>query len=203
MKPNFENRVSTRFEHESAVTLENKKTGVQCRARLYNYSDRGLYIESDHRFEPNSEIIIGIANSPYAPEPDELEIFLGVIKWRRPIKHSSYYYGYGVEILVEATSVDDNQDQYDNELLYVGLRRHPRADCAISVKYEYDDQAYEGTTEYVNRGGIFIKTRDPVAVGQMVTVAVPLNEKGQFIKLVAKVTRSSRSGFGVQFVRAE
>jgi hypothetical protein len=27
--------------------------------------------------------------------------------------------------------------------------------------------------------------------------------KGQFIKLVAKVTRSSRSGFGVQFVRAE
>jgi hypothetical protein len=30
MKPNFENRDITRFEHESAVTLENKKTGVQC-----------------------------------------------------------------------------------------------------------------------------------------------------------------------------
>ena len=57
----------------SAVTLENKKIGVQRSARMYNYSDCGLYIEADHRLEPQTEIRIGIANSPFAAEPDEYE----------------------------------------------------------------------------------------------------------------------------------
>jgi len=197
MNSNLENRDNTRFEYEAEVTLENKKTGAQCQARMSNYSDRGLYIEADPCLEPEIEISIGITNSPFASGPDECENYRGVTKWRRSLKRSAYYYGYGVEILEEATSGDDNKGRHFD------LRRHPRMDCTIPVKYESNNQTYEGTAGNVSSGGIFIKTRDSVAVGQMVKVDIALKKKGKIKKLAGKVTWSSRSGFGFRVDRSE
>lgn len=197
MNSNPENRDKTRFDHESAVTLENKKIGVQRSARMYNYSDCGLYIETDHLLEPKTEIRIGITNSPFASEPDKFENYRGVIKWRKPLKRSAYYYGYGVEIIEEDTIQQNDQDPYD------GSRQHPRVEYAIPVKYEFDSQTYEGTTENVSSGGVFIKTRDPIAVGQEVTIDIPLKKKGKIKRLTGKVTWSTRKGFGAKFIRSE
>ncbi len=197
MNSNLENRDKTRFEHESAVTLENNKMGVQRSARMYNYSDCGLYIEADHRLEPETEIRIGITNSPFASEPDEYENFRGLIKWRRILKRSAYYYGYGVEIIEKESSRGNDEDQY------VGSRQHPRVDYIISVKYESDNQTYDGTTENVSSGGVFIKTLDPVAIGQKVKIDIPIKKKGKIKRLTGKVTWSTRNGFGVQFIRSE
>ena len=76
-------------------------------------------------------------------------------------------------------------------------------DYVISVKYESDNQTYEGTTENVSTGGVFIKTQDPVAVGQKVTIDIPLKKKGKIKRFTGKVTWSTRSGFGVQFIRSK
>jgi len=51
MISNPENRDKTRFDYESPVTLENNQIGVLRGARMFNYSDFGLYLESDYRLE--------------------------------------------------------------------------------------------------------------------------------------------------------
>ena len=197
MSSNLENRDKTRFDHESAVTLENKKLGVQRSARMYNYSDYGVYIEADHLIEPGTEIRLGIANSPYATEPDKYESYQGKIKWRKNLKRSAYYYGYGIEITEEETRKDADDDQYH------GSRQHPRVDFSTPVKYESENQVYEGTTENVSSGGVFIKTLDPVSVGQTVRIDIPVKKKGKIKRLTGKVTWSTRNGFGAKFIKTK
>ena len=197
MSPNPENRDKARFEHVTAVTLENSEIGVQRSGRMYNYSDSGLYIESDHLLEPETEIRLGIANSPFAAEPDVYETFRGFIKWRRKLKDSVFYYGYGIEI-IGAERAGDNDEGPG-----AGFRQQARVDYSISIKYELDNQIYIGTTENVSTGGVFIKTRYPVAVGQTVKIDIPVKKKGKIKRLTGKVTWSNRNGFGVQFIRSK
>jgi hypothetical protein len=197
MSSNTENRDKTRFEHVTAVTLENNEIGVQRSARMYNYSASGLYIESDHRLEPETEIRLGLANSPFAAEPDAYETFRGSIKWRKKLKHSVFHYGYGIEI-IGAERPGDNDGGPS-----AGSRQQARVDYSISVKYEFDNYVYEGTTENVSTGGVFIKSRNPVAVGQTVKIDIPVKKKGKIKRFTGKVTWSNRSGFGVQFIRSK
>ena len=103
MNSNAENRAKTRFTHESKVTLESNKIGFQRGARMYNFSDFGIYFESDYKLQPESEIFVGISDSPFAAEPDIYERYRGIVKWRKTLKQSSYYYGYGTELIEEAS----------------------------------------------------------------------------------------------------
>ena len=101
MESNPERRDRTRFLHESKITLENSEIGVQRGCMMYNFNYNGLYIEADARLEQKAEIRIGINNSPFASEPDKFESYRAIIKWRKTLKRSSYYYGYGVEFIFE------------------------------------------------------------------------------------------------------
>jgi hypothetical protein len=197
MDLNPENRGKTRFDHESVVTLEDEDSDIKRNARMYNYSDHGLYIEADHLLEPQTEIRIGIANSPYAREPDQYECFQGIIKWRKNLKRSVYYYGYGIEI------IDDNCSAERVDESYQGSRCRPRKNYRIPVKYSSDNQTYDGVTDNVSSGGICIKTLDPVPVGQKVIIDIPLKNKGKVKRLTGKVTWSGRRGFGAKFVRTD
>ena len=80
MESNPEKRARTRFEHKSKITLENSEIGVQRGIMMYNFSDFGLYIEADTRLEQETEIRIGINNSPFASEPDKFESYRRSLK---------------------------------------------------------------------------------------------------------------------------
>ena len=195
MNSNAENREKTRFAHESKVTLESNEIGFRRDARMYNFSDFGIYFESDYRLQPGSEIFVGISDSPFASEPDKYERYRGIIKWRKTLKRSSYYYGYGIE-LIEEPSETTKARQYD------GTRAHPRKDAEIPVKYEVDQQKYEGITENVSSGGVFISTLYPISVGQIVKLEIPLKRKGKIARLTGQVTRTNLRGFGVKFMKS-
>ena len=85
MNANAENREKTRFPHESKVTLESNEIGFQRDARMYNFSDFGIYFESDYRLQPETEVFVGISDSPFASEPDQYERYRGIIKWRKTL----------------------------------------------------------------------------------------------------------------------
>jgi len=195
MNSNAENRDKARFAHESKVTLESNEIGFQRDARMYNFSDFGIYFESDYRLQPKSEIFVGISDSPFASEPDKYERYRGIVKWRKTLKRSSYYYGYGIELIEEASETTKAR-QYD------GTREHPRKDAEISVKYEVDQQKYEGITENVSSGGVFISTLYPISVGQIVKLEIPLKRKGKIARLTGQVTRTNLRGFGVKFMKS-
>jgi hypothetical protein len=193
MELNPERRDRTRFVHESKITLENSEIGVQRGFMMYNYNYNGLYIEADTRLEKETEIRIGINNSPFASEPDKFESYRGIIKWRKTLKRSSYYYGYGVELIFE-NAVDEDQDQF------LWSRENPRKPLTIPVKFEFENHTYEGTTENVSAEGVAVKSKDPVMVGQQITIEIPLKKKGKVVRLHGKVSWSNRQGFGVKFL---
>ena len=200
MESNPERRDRTRFVHESKITLENSEIGVQRGCMMYNFNYNGLYIEADTRLEQEAEVRIGIKNSPFASEPDKFESYRGIIKWRKTLKRSSYYYGYGVELIFE-DAVDEDQDQDQDQFLW--SRENPRKALTIPVKFEYENCTYEGTTENVSTDGAAVKTKDPVRAGQQITIEIPLKKKGKIARLHGKVSWSNRQGFGVKFIPSE
>ena len=123
MDLNPEKRDQTRLEHKSSVTLENRDTGILRGACMYNYSDVGIYFEADYRLEPETEVRVGISNSPFAAEPNKSESYQGVIKWRKPLKRSRYTYGYGLTLLRESEPA-------------VTLSRHPVKRVHLRIRVE-------------------------------------------------------------------
>jgi Tfp pilus assembly protein PilZ len=196
MNSNPENRDKTRFDHESPIILENIDIGKLRTARMYNFSDFGLYFEADVRLEPDTELRIGIPNSPFASQPDKHEKYRGIIRWRKPLKKSSFYYGYGVEFLEDVR--EDRADKPGSD-----SRKHPRKKCSIPLKYESKRLLYRGMVENISRGGIFIKSKSDVEVGQRIRVAIPLKKNGKFAKMTGKVTWHNQTGFGVKFTRTD
>jgi Tfp pilus assembly protein PilZ len=196
MEPNPENRNKTRFIHESPITLENMDVGGLRTARMYNFSDFGLYFEADFLLQPETEIHIGITNSPFCVQSDTCTKPLrGIVRWRKKLKKSSFYYGYGVELI-------ENAFAEINAKADLELRKHPRKTCSIPLKYETKSLLYQGIIENLSQGGLFIKTQNSVAVGQRIKVAIPLplNKDGKLIKIIGIVAWSNPVGFGVKFL---
>ena len=196
MESNPERRSKTRFEHECKITLETSEIGIQRSCAMYNFNDDGLYIQADIQLEPETEIRIGIKNSPFAAEPDKFESYRGIVKWRKSLKRSSYYYGYGVELIKnDAEGEDPDQFQWSRE--------KPRKALTIPLKFEYDNRTYEGTTENVSTDGVSVKSKAPVMVGQPITIEILLKKKGKIARLHGKVSWSNRQSFGVKFLSPE
>ena len=196
MNSNPEKRDHTRFDYQAPIVLEDAKFGVLQGARMFNYSDFGLYFETDHFLAPGTDIYIGIPNSPYTPDPDVYERYHAIIKWRRPLKKSSFYYGYGVRFL--------DTDPLDRPIERgIESRKHQRKACSLYVKYAVGRKVYPGEVKNISLGGLFLKTneKDGLDVGTAVQLAIPNRKKGNVIRRYARVIWSNRSGFGVEFQR--
>jgi hypothetical protein len=196
MSSNPEKRDNTRFDYQAPIVLEDAKFGILQGARMFNYSDFGLYFETDHFLAPGTDIFVGIPNSPYSPDPDVYERYHALIKWRKPLKKSSFYYGYGVRFL--------DTDPLDRPIKRgIESRKYPRKPCALDIKYAVQKQIYAGQVNNISLGGVFLKTSqdDGLDVGQRFRLAIPNRKKGNVIKRVARVIWSNRNGFGVEFQR--
>ena len=196
MNSNPEQRDNTRFDYQAPIVLEDAKFGILQGARMFNYSDFGLYFETDHFLAPGTDIYIGIPNSPYTPDSNIYERYHAIIKWRKPLKESSFYYGYGVRFL----DADPLQRPIKRG---IESRRYPRKACSLYVKYAVQRKIYPGEIKNISLGGVFLKTNenDGLDVGQQLRLAIPNRKKGSVIKRQARVTWSNSSGFGVEFLR--
>jgi hypothetical protein len=196
MSSNPEKRDNTRFDYQTPIVLEDAKFGILQGARMFNYSDFGLYFETDHFLAPGTDIYVGIPNSPYSPDPDVYERYHALIKWRKPLKKSSFYYGYGVRFL-ETDPLDRPIERG------IESRKYPRKPCSLDVKYAVQKQIFPGEINNISLGGVFLKTsqNDGLDVGQRFRLAILNRKKGNVIKRDARVIWSNRGGFGVEFQR--
>jgi hypothetical protein len=196
MNSNPEKRDNTRFDYQAPIVLEDAKFGILQGARMFNYSDFGLYFETDHFLAPGTDIYIGIPNSPFTPNRDVYERYHVILKWRKPLKESSFYYGYGARFL-DADPMDRPIERG------IESRRHPRKPCALYVKYAVQRKIYPGEIKNISLSGAFIKTNenDGLDIGQPFQLAIPNRKKGNVIKRFAKVIWSNHKGFGVEFQR--
>ena len=193
MSSNPEQRDKTRFTYEATITLENNEIGLLHGARMINFSTEGLYFESDYLIQPGTQLFIGITNSPYASDTGVYECYRAEIKWRKSLRNSSFYYGYGTRFL----GMDPVKSRLPKPS---NLREHPRKRCSIPIKYITKNNIYQGEIKNISLGGIFLKTTNNMVVGQRLNLAIPVRKKGKIVKRAGKIIWSEPTGIGIEFL---
>ncbi len=195
----FENRNSTRINHTSSLQLKDLQSGKIHKAKMFNYSREGVYLESDSVLNPGMQVYIGIQNSPYASLPDVSEYHRAEIIWRRKLKRSFYRFGYGVKL----GSLDNKQNLKSNDTKKIrNLRNHPRKLYKQTTMFSTENGIFEGTTKNISSCGVFIMSKKPFEVGQILTLALQY-ENGENVKIKGQIAWTNDEGFGLKFLSVD
>jgi len=191
---NLEIRDNTRFDHEAPISIQSDSAGVLHGSKMYNYSNNGIYFESDFRLKPGIEIFVGIKDSPFASEYDIFECYRSVIRWRKGLKRSPFSYGYGVELFERAPRGPQSPSKKDS-------RKYHRNNCAVPLKYALKGQVYKGLIKNISSVGAFIESGFPLSTGRYITMAIPVVKKHKIIKRKGKIVWVCDTGYGVKFIK--
>ena len=85
------------------------------------------------------------------------------------------------------------------ERLFKDKREHKRKPFFMVVDYSTHDRAYKDYIQNIGTGGVFIETRTPLSVGQVISLSFPLPDYQKYIKITGEVVRVSPQGIGVKF----
>lgn len=196
---NPEKRKNARIDHRCAVTIENLKAGVIHRAKMMNFSAHGLYFEADNLLQPGDEIFVGIDDSPFSPAKDTYECYRVKIVWRKKLKTSAFYYGYGAK---HSPDSDKLKSQTGDSATWSDIRKHQRKSYSKSIQFVAKDQIFEGFLKNISSAGVFIEAGENLSAGQLLTFEVPL-KKNQKAHVRGEVVWSSPQGFGVKFLSVD
>jgi len=86
-------RASKRFGYEAPLVIKNFDCGTYAYGRMYNYSRRGLYLESDAKLNPGTHVRIDIEASPNGPATDH---YYATVQWCKEICAAVVLYDYGI-----------------------------------------------------------------------------------------------------------
>ena len=207
-----DNRKKRRFEYKTAIAIESMDGGISSVAKMFNVSEDGAYFESDALISTGNEILIWIANSPFASDPGVYESHPVQVMWRKELSNSAYTYGYGVK---HARPIDAFEEsivvsKYEKLKAEAGVlesgqdaRKHPRKPLNKSVYFSAQDQHYKGLVSNISRVGAFIETKDDFLTGQRIQIVIPDDRFDKCLVITAEIVRSDRTGVGLKFVHVK
>ncbi len=195
---NTERRAKARLTHVTPVNIKDIRTGATYTARMFNYSETGMYFESDGLINPGTEVYIGIRRTPYERSPSDYNCYRGVITWRNKlVEDSHFYYGYGVKF----ASGNDSKDAGDNDRGPTkNIRKHPRKPFKKPIKFSDEKRVFKGWTGDISPSGVFVTSNYRFRSGRMITLAIP-DKDGKDILIRGQVVWSNKEGFGVKFIK--
>ena len=79
-------------------------------------------------------------------------------------------------------------------------REHQRKSCLISVDYAVNGRAYRNFIQDISSGGMFIETREKMAVGQELIFSFSVSHNGSPIKCRGEVAWACPDGVGIRFL---
>lgn len=197
-----EKRGDIRTRYKVPVIVEDSEDGFVYRGRMINYSEQGMYLETDVVLDLGAEIYIGMEDSPYnasssKPSANESQFFLAEIKWQRQLNDNFFNFGYGVNILAIG---DQRAIRYKDYQSKEDLRKHPRKSYSKPVFFTSQNQYYKGLIYDICKGGMFIKTKESFSVGQIIRLVIPGTKIDNGAMLRGKVVRFDNKGVGVKFL---
>lgn len=208
MDLNPELRDKKRFKYKADIFYENFLPGIIYIAKMYNFSNGGLYFESDQRHNTGDYINIGIKSSSHSSGNDILyQIGIEII-WRKDLHDSSFSYGYGVKLINSNESLKKIIDI--SNLKIRGLqdgdlkdekdpREHPRKLFNKLTFLSSQNRYYKGFISNISRGGCFIETSEIFNINQILSLGIPGTKIDKAIMLKIEVVRLSPTGIGVKF----
>jgi len=195
----FEKRSGNRTDFKSPIMVEDSK-GIIYKARMVNYSESGLYIETDWLLRPGTEIYIEMEKSPYASHTFDLpERYRAVILWHARLEDSFYSYGYGIRYTPDVNTQIPQIQILQETKISEDLRKYPRRHFSNSVFFTSPNGYFEGLINNISKNGVFIKTQDDFTVGQLVKIVIPGTKIDNGTMLKGEIRHRNKSGIGIQF----
>ena len=202
-------RKNGRIYHSATAVIENLDSMTSDSAMVVNYSNSGLYFESDTLITPGAIVYLGIFDSPYNQSSTTYECHRVKIMWCKDLYRSDYKYGYGAQHLDPISAYTDviNEKLYDlPQYLKLILadkkdcRKHPRKPVIKKVLFTSGNQFYEGTITDVSKGGFFIATTENFVTGKTVNLVVPGTKFDRGVMIKAEIVRTTAAGIGVKLL---
>ena len=88
-------RASKRFNHETPLVIENCDLGTYLYGRMYNYSQGGIYFESDTPFQTGTRVRFDIEKTKIGLDADQ---YFADVKWCAEISAAVVLYDYGIGV---------------------------------------------------------------------------------------------------------
>ena len=166
---------------------------------MMNFSANGLYFEADNLLQPGDEIFVGIDDSPFASTKDTYECYRVKIVWRKKLKTSAFYYGYGAKHCIDPHKL---KSQTGDLAGWCDIRKHQRKSYSKAIRVAAKDKTFEGFLKNISSAGVFIETGECLSAGQILTFELPL-KKNQKANVKGEVVWSGADGFGVKFLSVD
>jgi hypothetical protein len=80
-----------------------------------------------------------------------------------------------------------------------GRRKFPRKPYFMPVDFATSNRAFSGFIQNISSGGVLIETREPLPVGQQLTLSFVRPKSRDYVKVGGEVVRTIRDGCGVKF----
>jgi Tfp pilus assembly protein PilZ len=195
--PDAEERDAPRFTHHSPLQIKDLSSGEIYEARMQNFSDGGIYFESDGLFHEGAKIYICMQHSPFSESSDVVEYFTGAVVWRKHLKRSFYNYGYGIKLIVDSNKekLVSNHPPKTKE-----SRKHPRKPFYQDIRFSTQKGFFKACTKNISATGIFVASKEKLEVGQQLKLNLPLKE-GKSIDIIGQIVWVNEGGFGLKFIK--
>jgi Tfp pilus assembly protein PilZ len=194
MNRTFEKRKDTRIYYRTPIAIEESGVFFIYRARLANYSKKGIYFETDLLLYPGAKVYIGIQDSTHKFFSADYGSFLVEIIWRRCLSEISVNYGYGATLIFDKA---ENKSQRNDHVELKEFRKNPRKLFSKLTYLTSRNKYYEGVIKNLSHDGAFIKTNTKFSNGDELKLVVPGLNK--YILIRCKIIHFNQTGFGVKF----
>jgi hypothetical protein len=114
--------------------------------------------------------------------------------WRKDLKESSYYFGYGVQLVsgLRKQDMHSNDDRKGKD-----PRTHPRKPFSRTIRLGTHNGIIKGKTENISASGVFISSEANLKLAQELGLILPF--KGKKVKIVGQIVWLNEDGFGLKF----
>jgi hypothetical protein len=194
MKPaqNLERRDKARLPYICPISVEDLISAASCSARMFNYSDAGIYFESDAVLEPGTEVYIGLYHSPFDDSPSDYTCHRTTIRWRKELEEDAhFFFGYGAQVL--PPEIQGKARSHRKQ------RKQPRRPFNRQVRFATDHTISKGLAVDISPSGVFIKSGKRLRTGQVITLRIPV-KTGKDVFVQGEVVWTDADGFGLKFV---
>jgi hypothetical protein len=82
----------------------------------------------------------------------------------------------------------------------IDLRRFSRKTFRRATIFACQNQYYAGLTKNISKGGVFIETRNPFSIGQIITLVISRTKIEKGVMLKGEVIHTKPEGFGLKFL---
>jgi len=89
-------RQSKRYKHNATAMLENQQSGYWIYAQMNNFSNGGMYFETETAIKPGTRVIIKF-NEPLFPRAKKT--YTSIVKWCRELTEEDSLFTYGIGVM--------------------------------------------------------------------------------------------------------